>query len=123
MPKRLLDVGNCGPDHGAIIDLVQAHFDVVVVQAHGESEALAALDKTPFDLVTINRVMDRDGASGLDIIKAIKGDERLANTAVMLISNYAEYQSLAMAAGAEQGFGKRDLRAETTVQRLRPFLG
>ena len=41
----------------------------------------------------------------------------------MLITNYPEYQTLAIAAGATQGFGKNDLRSDATVEMLRPFLG
>ena len=120
--KRVLDVGNCGPDHGALVDLLTANFQVEVVQAHGQQDALEQLQDQAFDLVTINRLMDRDGASGLAIVSAIKTTPELATTPVMLISNYQEYQQQALDAGAEMGFGKAALRNSETLERLREYL-
>ena len=121
--KRVLDVGNCGPDHGAIVDLLNQHFDVEVVQAHAPEEALERLRGGSFDLVTVNRLMDCDGRSGLDLIEAIKCDDALGATPVMLISNYDSYQQEAKDLGAESGFGKAHLHAPETHELLRRYLG
>src|SRR3954466_13739968 len=119
MPKRVLDVGNCVPDHGAIRSLLERTFGAEVVQAHGPDDTLAELRKQPFDLVLVNRKLDQDYSDGLDIIKQIKADAVLAQTPVMLITNYEDQQDIAVNAGAEPGFGKLSLSSETTIERLR----
>ncbi len=123
MPKNILDVGNCDPDHGSICRLLQNNFDVNVVRTHGMDDAIAALGERTFDLILVNRLMDRDGASGLAIIERIKGDSEFGSTPVMMITNFAEHQEYAAAAGAEAGFGKAELGDAATLERLRPFLG
>ncbi len=122
MTKRLLDVGSCGPDHASLRQLVQDHFDVVVDQADGMDDALELLGQQSYDLVTVNRVMDRDGSEGLEIIRAIKSHARFGDTPVMMITNFADHQHLAVTAGAVDGFGKSQLVTPSTVERLRPFL-
>ena len=120
--KRVLDIGNCGPDHGAIADLLDQHFKVEVVQVHNRDEAAQQLAQNRFDLITVNRVMDRCGSSGLEIVEAIKQDAAANQTPVMLISNYESYQQQALALGAEPGFGKAALRDPATVELLRKYL-
>ena len=122
MPKRLLDVGNCAADHGAIRGLVEHELGAVVEQADSAAEALRALRNAPFDLVLVNRVFDSDGDDGLSLIRAIKTDGALAATPVMLITNYPGHAQAAVAAGAALGFGKRDLRSTQTLAKLRAFL-
>lgn len=122
MTKRVLDVGNCDQDHGSIQNLIQRHFAAEVVRVHGPDDALAALRAGPFELVVVNRKLDRDGSDGLALIRQIKADEQLRATPVMLITNYAEYQAQAVAAGAESGFGKSELGDERVVQNLSRFL-
>jgi CheY-like chemotaxis protein len=122
MSRRVLDVGNCGPDHYAISQLLQEHFDVTVVQAHGMRDAMSLLRQGAFDLVIVNRVMDRDGTYGIDIIQAIKADSNLADLPVMLISNFENHQTQAQQAGAIPGFGKSALYSPETVDIFRPYL-
>jgi len=123
MSKAVLDVGNCGPDHGAISRLLEANFHVEVVQTHGLQDTLDALRNRAFDLVLINRIMDGDGSEGLDIIKRIKADAELASVPVMMITNYSEHQDAAVDVGAEQGFGKSDLGDPATLNKLSSLLG
>ncbi len=111
MSRRVLDVGSCGPDHDALSQLLQQHFDVTVVQAHGLQDALRLMRAAAFDLVTVNRVMDRDGSYGLEIIKAMKADPDLAGLPVMMITNFDQHQQQAQQAGAVPGFGKSSLFA------------
>ena len=120
--KRVLDVGNCVPDHGAICSLLKRQFGAEVAQAHGPDDALAALRQEKFDLVLVNRKLDQDYSDGLEIIKQIKADNGLAATPCMLITNYAEHQAAAVAAGAEPGFGKLSLTSPETIERLGKFL-
>ena len=123
MPKRVLDVGQCVPDHSAIRRLVESNFDAQVVQAHNHEETLAHLGEGPFDLVLINRKLDRDYSDGIEILKAIKADAALADVPVMLITNYADHQELAQAAGGEAGFGKDSLSTPMAREILAPYLG
>lgn len=127
MPKRVLDVGQCAPDHAAIRRLVQGTFGAEVVQADRLDDALdalrsAALRREQFDLVLINRKLDIDYSDGIDILRAIKTDSALASTPVMLVTNYPEHQQAAIAAGAEPGFGKAELGLSDTREKLARFL-
>jgi two-component system, chemotaxis family, chemotaxis protein CheY len=123
MPKRVLDVGQCQPDHAAIRRLVQGQFGAEVVQADRLDDALAQLRTGRFDLVLINRKLDVDYSDGIDILRAIKADAELASTPVMLVTNYAEHQQEAVAAGGEPGFGKAELNRAETREKLGRFLG
>ena len=122
MSKRVLDVGNCVPDHAAIRSLLERTFGAEVVQTHGPDDTLSELKGGAFDLVLINRKLDQDYSDGLDILKAIKADAALAKTPVMLITNYEDHQAVAVAAGAEPGFGKLSLKTPQTLERLGKFL-
>ena len=123
MTKRVLDVGNCGPDHAAIRRLVEGSFDAVVVQAHGPEDALAALEKGDVDLVLVNRKLDRDYSDGLEVIKQIKASSCGASAPVMMITNYPDHQRAAVEAGAVTGFGKLELQTPQTLEKLRAILG
>jgi CheY-like chemotaxis protein len=122
MPKRVLDVGNCVPDHAAIRGMLTKVFQAEVVQVDGPDDAFAALRKAPFDLVLVNRKLDQDYSDGLDIIKQIKADAELSSVPCMLITNYPDQQEVAVAAGAAYGFGKKQLYDEQTRSRLAKFL-
>jgi CheY-like chemotaxis protein len=120
--KKVLDVGQCAMDHGAIRRYLETGFQANVTQAHDADDALEALSGAGFDLVLINRVLDSDGSDGLEIVRRIKSDPRLSATPVMLVTNFPEYQQQAIAAGAEPGFGKASLQQPATRERLKPFL-
>lgn len=122
MPKRVLDIGQCSFDHGSIRHLLEGEFGAEVVQAHRSRDALAALRAGRFDLVLVNRKLDADGDDGLKIVQAIKADERLSSTPVMLVTNFPERQQAAIAAGAEPGFGKAQLDEPATHEKLAKFL-
>lgn len=122
MPKRVLSVGQCMPDHTAISRMLKSRFGVEVVAADKADDALAALRGGPIDLVLVNRKLDCDYTDGLEIIGQIKSDAALKNVPCMLISNYAEYQETAVAAGAEYGFGKAELEKRETQARLKLIL-
>jgi CheY-like chemotaxis protein len=123
MPKRVLDVGNCSMDHGSIRSLLERSFQAQVVQAHGPDDALDLLRREKFDLVLVNRKLDADYSDGLEIIKSIKADQKLAAVPCMLITNYPEHQDAAIAAGAVRGFGKKELAAAETHAKLASVLG
>jgi two-component system chemotaxis response regulator CheY len=123
MSKRVLDVGNCVPDHAAICRLIEGRFGASVEQAYDSDDALARLRSESFDLVLVNRKLDADNSDGLAIIQQIKADPLLCEVPVMLITNYAEHQQRAVAAGAVPGFGKSALQSPATLERLGRILG
>ncbi len=120
--KRVLDVGNCGPDHGTIVRMLSGSFDVEVVRAHGTEDAMEHVRRSPFDLVLINRLYDADGRPGMELLRQIKADPGSRDLPVMIISNRDDAQSDAVAAGAVPGFGKRALGDEATIELLKPYL-
>ena len=122
MTKRVLDVGQCSPDHAAIRRLLQRSLSAEVVQAHGPADALAQLRREPFALVLINRKLDADYSDGMEILRAIKADAALAGVPVMLVSNYADAQAAAVAEGAIAGFGKAEIGRPETLEKLRAAL-
>jgi two-component system chemotaxis response regulator CheY len=110
------------PDQSSITRILTRHFDVEVLTADKSDDALAALRSGPIDLVLVNRKLDCDYSDGLEIIRQIKADAELKATPCMLVSNYAEHQETAVAAGAERGFGKSHLENAETQDRLKGFL-
>jgi len=119
---RILDVGNCNPDHAAICRMLETTFGAEVVRAHEATDALKLLREQPFDLVLVNRKLDSDYSDGLPIIETIKADAALAKVPCMLITNYAEHQEAAVAAGAAYGFGKKEINAAQTRAKLAAIL-
>ena len=119
--KKVLSVGQCGADHGAISFMLSRNFTVSVDSADSVNEALAAA-KEGYDLVLVNRVLDRSGESGLDLIRQMQSDEQLVSVPVILVSNYADAQQEAVDAGAQPGFGKAQLHAPELLEQLTPIL-
>ncbi|MFO0925962.1 MAG: hypothetical protein U0736_02860 [Gemmataceae bacterium] len=121
--KRVLSVGQCSMDHGSISHLLHSQFSARVLPVATGEEALGQLRRETYALVLVNRVFDATGESGLDFIRTVKGDADLEEVPMMLVSNYAETQEEAQAAGAAPGFGKAQLHERQTIENLRPFLG
>ena len=109
-------------DHYAIVAMLKEHFDVEATRATTAPQALTLLKSSPFDLVLVNRILDGDYSQGLDLIRQIKCDPDCSSIPVMMITNYSEHQQAAVAAGAEAGFGKRELGTESTLAKLRRWL-
>jgi CheY-like chemotaxis protein len=122
MPIRVLDVGQCGPDHATIRSYLTRHFDCEIVQAHGVDDTLAYLKSGQFELVLINRKLDADYSDGIEIIRKIKADADIAQVPVMLVTNYPEHQEAAVAAGALRGFGKLEYEKPETRAKLAAVL-
>lgn len=123
MPKKVLDVGNCGPDFATITNYLSSNFDCTVEQAHGTDDALAKLRADKYDLVTINRKLDRDYSDGVDVLKAIKSDAEVADVPVMLVTNLPEHQDAAIELGAVRGFGKLEYDKPETKEKVAAVLG
>lgn len=123
MTNKVLSVGQCGADHGSISGLLRGEFGAEVSAADSLQEALTKAQGTEYQLILINRVLDRDGSPGLAVVRALKQDAATSNVPVMLVSNYADAQSEAVTEGALPGFGKSELRAPETRQKLQAVLG
>ena len=106
---RILSVGQCSYDHGQIVHQIGKKLNAEIASADTHEEAIQVLRGAIFDLVLVNRVGDSDGASGLDLIRAIKADAATSAIPVMLVSNFDWAQNEAVALGAIPGFGKTDL--------------
>lgn len=122
MSQRVLDVGQCSPDHAAIVRLIERQFDAEVVRADQLDDTLVELARGPVALVLINRKLDIDYSDGMNILAHLKANARYAAIPVMLVTNYPEHQAAAIAAGAEPGFGKAQLGSPDTLTRLGKFL-
>ncbi len=123
MSKRVLDVGQCGPDHSTISSYLKRNFGCEVLQTHGAEDTLEQLKNGQFDLVLVNRKLDADYTDGIEIIRRIKSDSNTADVPVMLVTNYPEHQEAAIAAGAIQGFGKLEFQKPETRDKLAALLG
>lgn len=122
-PIRVLDVGQCPPDHATIRNYLGALFPgVQVVPAHDLAEAVAELKNGGYDLVLVNRKLDRDYSDGLEVIRAMKRDPEISAVPVMLVTNYPEHQEAAVAEGAVYGFGKLQFDSPETAAKLRAIL-
>ncbi len=121
--RKVLSVGQCGYDHGSLSRYLQSSFGAEVSGVDTHDQALDRLrHQGPFDLVLVNRVGDRDGARGVDLIRALKSDPELNSVPVMLVSNYESAQNEAVSLGALPGFGKSEIGRESASNRLREAL-
>ena len=123
MSKKVVLVGHCGPDSSLLrMAVSSAERGVSVSMADDAQELKAALDGGA-DLLLLNRELGYgfDQHLGVDVIKAFRN--AYPNTKFMLVSNYAEAQAVAVAAGAVPGFGKREIGQPRVAQLIREALG
>ncbi len=123
MTKQVLSVGNCNFDNRSLTALIEGQFPAKVTPVDSLAQTIAALGAGTYDLVLVNRVLDRDGSQGLEVIRQIKSTPQLSHTPVMMITNFPDHQKLAQDAGALEGFGKQELQSEATRARLAAVLG
>ncbi|HBN76287.1 MAG TPA: hypothetical protein DD473_10805 [Planctomycetaceae bacterium] len=123
MNKKVLSVGQCVPDDGALKNYLTTHFNVEFTRSPNKEDALAKIRTQPFDLITVNRKLDEDYSDGMEVIKSIQSDPDINTTPVMLVTNYPESQDEAVAAGAEYGFGKLEYNKPEVLERLKKYLG
>ena len=117
--KKILSVGQCNMDH-ASISLVLRGLGVEVTRANTAADALKSLKGGAYSLVLVNRIFDADGDSGLALIKKVKAE--VPEQPVMLVSNYADAQKEAQAAGAVPGFGKSALDRPEILEALKGYV-
>lgn len=118
---RVLDVGNCDPDHGSICRLL-SQFDADIDRVMFVDEAKEMLTKNTYDLVLVNRLIFADGSDGLPLVTHIASEMDATAPPIMMISNFEDAQQRAMDAGAVPGFGKSALNDQATVELLNQYL-
>jgi len=102
--------------------MLQKHFTADVESADNLSQTINQLRNHRYHLVLVNRILDKDGSEGLEVIRQIRQHPDLRDTPLMMITNYAEHQQLAQEVGALKGFGKQSIEAPETLARLQPLL-
>ena len=120
--KRVLSIGQCAADHAAISCVFQRIFDVEVVPAESWQHAQSFVSEQECHLILVNRVLDGDGSSGVEIIKQLKSTPRTDKIPVMLVSNFDDAQLQAVELGAARGFGKAALGQPAMLARVRSVL-
>jgi hypothetical protein len=117
---KVLSLGQCAADGHAIARLIEGTFDATVIPAATLEEAKWLLERDHFALVLVNRILDANGASGLECVAHLKRGG--AVPPIMLVSNHAGAQRDAQSLGAVPGFGKTALSAPQTLTCLTPYL-
>jgi len=110
-------------DHGSISRFLQREFGAKVIAASDREEIEQHIQSAPCDLVLVNRILDGDGTTGLDLIREWTSSPDLAEIPIMLVSNYPDAQQSAESLGALPGFGKASLTAAATRAKLAAVLG
>lgn len=120
---RIVLVGHCGPDSYTLRSAVQRMVPGSVVEFANDEESLRA-EIARADLLLVNRVLEGDYTLGMgvELVREVRSGGA-ARSAVMLVSNFADAQAEAEAAGAAPGFGKRDMSSEETRRRILAALG
>jgi CheY-like chemotaxis protein len=109
MSRKVALVGHCGPDSSYLRTSVGSIDRSIQVLSADDEQSLTKILADGADLLLVNRVLDFgfDDFEGVALISRLR---RLhPDVPMMLVSNYAESQAAAVAAGALSGFGKRDL--------------
>lgn len=112
-------VGHCGPDASFLRMAVSGSAPGTRIVSLGtQDEVDAAVEAGDIELFLLNRRLDYgfDDEDGIGLIRRIKA--RRPDQKVMLVSNYADAQAAAEAAGALPGFGKREIGSAKAKQRV-----
>ena len=124
MSKQVLLVGHCGPDSAYLRQSVRkAVPDAVLVSADDARELTKALGSGTVDLILFNRELGYgyEPDTGVEAIRALRPAH--PDVRMILVSNYEDAQRAAEQAGAQPGFGKRDLGTPKVADLLRDALG
>ena len=121
-PARLLDVGNCDPDHAMIRRMLTENFDVTIDRVMFVDQAMEKLKANRYDLVLFNRLVFDDGSEGIELLRRTKADATFAGVPMMMISNFPEAQAASQAAGGVPGFGKASVSTPKTIELLSQYL-
>lgn len=115
MSMNVLLVGHCGPDAFMLKSTVERALPGAAVTMVNDAKGLEAHDGV---LLLVNRVLDGRFATqnGVELIGQMNGAG--AKTPMILVSNFADAQADAEAAGARPGFGKNDLFDSATTEKI-----
>lgn len=117
MGFRILDVGQCGFDGRRIEGLLRSQLSATVDRAATADDARRQLTAHKYDVVLVNRVLAVDHTSGVDLIAELAAAPDAPP--FMLVSDRADAQEAAVAAGAVPGFGKAALDDPETYELIR----
>jgi hypothetical protein len=122
MSKKVALVGHCGPDSSFLRMAVSSADRAIKVLSVDDSGELQHALADGVDLLLLNREMPYgfDAGLGVDMIPGLR--KKYPAVKIMLISNYAEAQAAAVAAGALPGFGKREIGSPRVGELLRDAL-
>ena len=114
--KRVLSVGNCMADQWSLSRTLRDSFGAEVVAADTPAQALDKMRQESFALVMVNRVFDRDGSSGLDLIRQLRM-QGIGIPAIMVSGNGKQLVDAAAKAGVKAVL-RKPLSAEALEQWL-----
>lgn len=122
MKKVVALVGHCGPDSSYLRMAVSSADRAIQVVMADDTDELNALLGRGVDLILFNRELGWGftQSMGVDVIAGLKKTHPQVKT--MLVSNYPDAQAAALAAGAEPGFGKREIGSKRVTQVIRAAL-
>ena len=121
-PKKIALVGHCGPDSSYLRMAVGNAIKGAKVLMIDDDEDLTRAVNDGVDLLLFNRVLEFGFSAdlGVDLIKRFR--QAHPDLKMMLVSNYADAQTAAVAAGALPGFGKREIGTPKVTDMLRRSL-
>ena len=107
--RKVALVGHCGPDSYMLRSSVKHAIKDSDVAMISDQSSLDRAIAGGVELLLINRQLDGafDTYEGVELIRRLTGTH--PTVATMLISNYADSQRDAEAAGARPGFGKAEI--------------
>jgi hypothetical protein len=111
-------IGHCWADRMSLKSAIRrAVPGAAIARAHDMAALREHLDTGA--VLLVNRVLGGrfETPDGVELIRSLSGGDDPPRA--ILVSDNAEAQAEAVAAGARPGFGKSRLRDELTVQRLR----
>ena len=122
MAKKVALIGHCGPDSSYLRMAVMSADRGIHVVAADDDESLKRLLEEGVDLLLVNRVLDYgfSDEQGVSLIRKLR--PYYPQVKMMLVSNYPDAQAAALAAGADGGFGKREVGSERVRTLLRETL-
>ena len=116
-------VGHCGPDSSFLRMAVSTALPGSTVTMADTDDELRDAIQNGVDLMLFNRVLEVgfNDTDGIGMLRNVKQSN--PNLAVMMVSNYADAQQKAEAAGAVPGFGKSEIGSSKVTDRIRDAVG
>jgi DNA-binding NarL/FixJ family response regulator len=115
-------VGHCGVDGPRLQSEIGGALKGTDVTRVNSDADLQRACREGADLLLINREpLGFESGAGVDLIKRVRSE--YPNQKMMLVSDYPDAQQEAIAAGALEGFGKRDIGSPKLVETVKQALG